>query len=631
MNANLLRRMALVSIGLAIGCGSSKNKWTDHYDRRPLVERQLDSPIEVLDIEVLSDDQVLAVASSGESWAALSQDGGNTWKRVAPMGDVKEIRYRAIASSKGGVFLLTSAGVFRTEDTGNTWVNAFSDAKGMAYDLFGTKESAWVGRRGGAVTAIDTGKKLNDAGVVTSLLELPSKTLLAASFGKGVFRSTDQGSTWKPSVQGLATTNVSTLLLLPKGDVLAATFGGGVARSSDEGVTWTASNQGLDDLEVQALVTVGEGRVFAGAQRGLFQSDDEGHTWKRLAGSLGKDNVNALAANSKGYVFAGTWGNGLYRSKDRGGLWAYVDVRAMPPTVSTLTARPEGPLYVGLQNGDVFKLTPESGRWVSAGKMDNSAVRYLAVDPEGKVFGATRSKLFRFDETKSSWEQFPFVSSGMQIRGLVVGGAGRILVETYEDRVALYVTENLGESWTPVKADCLRVEPSGALIAGPLGTTVAKGCSCVSENGGRDWKAVNMPGRCASLLDVNCGCRLTAGRDLTIGATVTGRSSASLYAVANGALRKRADLEGQPKCVAVLPDGAIAMTIESDVMVIPPHGSKPEKRSERPGCRALVARQNGHLVMLDGSGIHRSVDGGRNWIRIDELKSDAEPGSDEGK
>lgn len=301
---------ALASSLVLAGCGRMPY-WTENRgERRPQAEERVHPSVRVRDVEPLSGDRLLAVA---DDVLSISRDGGKQWSRVAIWTGEEPMKARALARSKSGVHVVTDRGVFRSVDEGETWASV-GEGGGEPYDLFGTSESVWVARRRGAVAGLDVPRRL-EGGVVTAMLELAPPTMLAGSFGKGIFRSTDGGATWAPSTQGLATSEV-TSLALAKNDVLAGTFGGGVFRSSDQGLTWTTSSEGLEDVEVQALASLDGTRVLAGCRLGLFVSSDAGRTWKRHDGPLGKDNVQVLAADAKGRTFAGTWGNGLYRSED---------------------------------------------------------------------------------------------------------------------------------------------------------------------------------------------------------------------------------------------------------------------------------------------------------------------------
>jgi photosystem II stability/assembly factor-like uncharacterized protein len=613
-------------LALALGCSQNSSHDPERFER-PVVEKRLDPSVRILDLEVLPGGRTLAVcASSEEAWVSLSVDGGRTWKRVGPAADDgKKVWARALASSKSGLFLLTNVGVFASHDAGETWKSNVSVSKGTSQDLFGSSGSVLLGGRSGGMKSLGSGGELAEKSVVTALLELPSKTLLSATFGKGVFRSDDQGSSWKESSQGIATPDVTALAALSKGDVLAATFGSGVVRSSNQGSAWSASSEGLDDLEVQSLVATGGGRVLAGGLHGLFVSEDEGRSWKRQEGPLAKDNVNVLATDGAGTVLAGTWGNGLYRSSDRGSSWKFVDVRAAPPSVTAMSLQPDGPMYVGMESGEVFELNPEDGAWTARGKMDGSAVRQLLVAPDGTLYGATGRRLFRYDRAAGRWTNVPFAVPGGEVEGFVVTASGRMVTEAYGDDIAwedrgVYVSTDLGRTWQRTDEDCLRSDRR-MLTVDPTGTTIVHSCSCVSQDGGDTWHELH--------LNKSVQCKVAANGKHTVFVVSNNSSSAAAYTLEPGAVvRRRADVPGDPVCLAVLPDGTLAMSFHHSMMVLPAGKEEFEKRSEdKDFCWRLVGRADGSLVMLAGGGVHRSTDGGRTWKRIDGLKPEAEDGS----
>ena len=614
MRGRIILGVLLASSLVLAGCGR-KPYWTESTgQRRPKAEERVNPSVRVRDVEPLSGDRLLAVA---DAVLSISRDGGKRWSRVAIWTGDEPMRARALARSKNGVHVVTDRGVFRSADEGETWASV-GEGVGETYDLFGTSESVWVARRRGAVAGLDVPRKL-DAGVVTGMLELPSKSILAGSFGKGVFRSTDGGATWTPSLQGLTTTEVTSLAPV-KSDVLVGTYGGGVFRSSDQGATWAISSEGLEDLEVQALASVGETHVLAGCRLGLFISADAGRTWKRQEGPLGRDNVQVLAADAKGRAFAGTWGNGLYRSEDAGKTWSFTDVRAEPPTVTAISSNPKGPMYAGMLSGEVFRFTPEDGGWASHGKMDDSAVRFVVVAPDGKLFGATSRKVFFFEESRRAWKDVPVARPGIDLRGLVVNARGDLLTSTFtmssEDQ-RIRVSSDMGASWAEVPGDLMRGVIPPDLAADPTGNRILQGCKRISEDGGRTWKALDVPSG-----DV---CLVAAGSKRTGLVGSNNSSSAGVDVIGqDGVKRDMGSFDGNPKCVAVMADGAVALAVSSEVRMIAAHGSRPETRStDRPGCKKLVGRDDGSLILLDAAGIHRSSDGGRTWKRVDGLQDAA--------
>jgi len=76
------------------------------------------------------------------------------------------------------------------------------------------------------------------------------------------------------------------------GTIYIATFGAGILKSADSGSTWSAVNNGLTDLTVDALAMDASGpqTVYAGALGGVIKSDDGAVTWRNLPAISGSAN-----------------------------------------------------------------------------------------------------------------------------------------------------------------------------------------------------------------------------------------------------------------------------------------------------------------------------------------------------
>ncbi|MBK9246621.1 MAG: hypothetical protein IPM69_00535 [Ignavibacteria bacterium] len=88
--------------------------------------------------------------------------------------------------------------------------------------------------------------------------------------------------------------------------VLAATAIDGIYKSTDNGTTWTQSNTGLTTKLVWTLASNGQA-IFAGTVSGVFSSTDEGTTWNAFG--LTGNYITALHATPNA-VYAGLQGSG---------------------------------------------------------------------------------------------------------------------------------------------------------------------------------------------------------------------------------------------------------------------------------------------------------------------------------
>lgn len=171
--------------------------------------------------------------------------------------------------------------------------------------------------------------------------------------GPFVYRSTNNGISWRQANMGLLGENVQALLAVyDPGSVrstalIAGTFGAGIFRSADNGDHWYRVGlplAPLDPRHVFSLCSNGT-HLLAGGIQGIYNSTDYGQTWTRVTEPFPTPYVRSLAvapssANSQNNVlFAGTFGySGLYTSTNSGQNWFVANNGLTSNVVWTLVA-----------------------------------------------------------------------------------------------------------------------------------------------------------------------------------------------------------------------------------------------------------------------------------------------------
>lgn len=192
--------------------------------------------------------------------------------------------------------------------------------------LAGTNSGIWRTTDNGTTwTQANTGLTTTDV----RALALSGTTVYAGTFGGGVFRSTD-GTNWTAVNTGL-TNSVVYSLAANSTDVYAGTFGGGVFLLS--GTTWKAVNNGISESSQVYSLAISGNDVLAGGQlvfnapQHIYRSSDKGTTWKATGGSTAATNppflVYSIAIN--GTTLLAATADGLYRSTDNGATWVLSD------------------------------------------------------------------------------------------------------------------------------------------------------------------------------------------------------------------------------------------------------------------------------------------------------------------
>ena len=147
------------------------------------------------------------------------------------------------------------------------------------------------------------------------------------------------------------------------GSIYAATWGFGIYKSTNGGTTWTQINNGLGAfLAVQSLTVTSNGNVFAGtAGGGIFKCTD-GLNWTKI--TSGYEVIWSLASTSSA-IFAGTYGDGLYRSLD-GGM-SFTKTSLNITFVYSISVDLSGKIYVSSLTNGVYVSSDNGTTWSSLG------------------------------------------------------------------------------------------------------------------------------------------------------------------------------------------------------------------------------------------------------------------------
>lgn len=307
------------------------------------------------------------------------------WRMVGPYRGGRSSAVTGVASQRAMFYMgTTGGGVWVSGDYGHSWRN-ISD---------GFIDVASIG----AVDVADSDPNVIYAG--TGSADIRGNT----STGRGVWRSTDAGKTWRfmglPEAGQIGRIEVhphdpDLVYVAALGHPFGKNPERGVYRSKDGGETWEHvlalnDSTGASDLTMDAtnprILYAGMWRgerkpwsmISGGPEGGVYRTRDGGDTWEKLGnglpgGVVGKVGVSASPARS-GRVWAiieAEPDGGVYRSENGGDTWTrtnsenrlrqrawyYTHVQADPQDENTVWALNTS-LYRSVDGGSTFEAVP---------------------------------------------------------------------------------------------------------------------------------------------------------------------------------------------------------------------------------------------------------------------------------
>lgn len=256
-----------------------------------------------------------------------TRDWGAAWELVRAPGLSDLGAAHVIQPIGPRVWLGGAGGLFVSEDFGETWTRrgVLEDVRALVASRYPAADpTLFAGTGKGLYKSTDDGATFEPSvlrGAAVTRLDWPGPGLVVAT-DRGLRVSPDSAGTWHPAPRGLPEGPVHALVLssyFSIDPVLFAAVGDeGVLRSTDGGKTWAPT--ALAVRRVHDLVWLGP-MLYAASEGGLFRSEDAGRSFTRLGEGLGPGAVRALlfplAPDSGAEFFVGT-DDGVFRTLDGG-------------------------------------------------------------------------------------------------------------------------------------------------------------------------------------------------------------------------------------------------------------------------------------------------------------------------
>ena len=359
--------------------------------------------------------------------------------------------------------------------------------------------------------------------------------IYAAGATGGVWKTTNEGTTWEPIFENCPSTSIGDITLAPSDQNIvwigtgeanifrSSNAGAGVFKSIDAGKTW--KQMGLIGTNTIPRIVINPKNpdiVYVAAsghewtdneERGLYKTENGGKTWNKVFYKNEKTGVIDLAMDPSdpNTLYLSTWqrvrekwndprnkndysGSGVYKSTDAGKTWNEIS-KGLPEAkfrgrigIDVSRSNPNV-IYAFVDNYEILRENDDAENVDSYGR------------PKGGVIkGAT---VFRSDDKGNTWKQTSVLNEYMETLSATYGWVfGQIRVDPKNENkiyvmgLGLNVSEDGGKTFKELEGmhgdhHGLWIDPDNTNYL----ANVNDGGLAISYDGGKEWRtfANNMP------------------------------------------------------------------------------------------------------------------------------------------
>jgi photosystem II stability/assembly factor-like uncharacterized protein len=350
-----------------------------------------------------------------------------------------------------------------------------------------------------------------------------SSIVYVATVGSGILKSTDGGTSWSPSDNGVSSPLVTSLVLdphlpttlyasarpacLPVPGIFGACTQvvGGIYKSTDAAASWVLLGAAppANGITVLAIDPVSPSTLYAAPQgfSGISKTTDGGTTWTTLSGFpslvvksfvIDPQRPATLYVGAKSGLDAG----GIYKSNDAGLTWAPM-MSGLPPLITNVEALVMDPsvpatLYAGTNNG--FAQSIDGGQHWTVNQVGPAGALSFAIDPfnPATVFAGTAGGgVQKSIDAGRTWTPTNSAFSPVTVDALAVGVQPSI-VYLGSMRYGIFKSTDQGKSW---QRTALAPESVHRLVTDPTTSMSVYACTSIglykTTDGGEHWQSVN--------------------------------------------------------------------------------------------------------------------------------------------
>lgn len=267
-----------------------------------------------------------------------------------------------------------------------------------------------------------------------------NKVIVSVCGNKGLFTTTDNGTSWKALGSAPAWVDPNSILFdKDNPDVFweIGMHGGGAYKTTDGGATFTALSQGNGDGIGVDFTDPLRKTIVIGAHEAtrVSKSIDGGSTWTDITAGLSGYTSFPIVIDANTYVLSCS-NAGIFRTTNGGSNWTKVS--SYFATWTLLTAS-DGSFYGTTQgNQAIIKSTDQGATWAQKAKpgVNIYSPCYTPIEmPDHSIVTISASSLARSTNGGTSWSSIgdPFPSTGLGLQGIAYNSISQAFFLTYTD------------------------------------------------------------------------------------------------------------------------------------------------------------------------------------------------------
>lgn len=395
--------------------------------------------------DIYATDNVVIVAT--DKGIFYSTDEANTWQ-LSPLQGSGTIT--GFWEFNATLFVGTTLGIYRSAINTIKWEELSLDKDLKSFEVTSLiavdDATLWVGTVYGIFASNDNGKTWNPVHELNFETEMVNFGTLAknskaivASTNKILIRTSDKGTTWQPSMNGLHTITIASSFITNNGNLWARTETGFMFNSNDNGDSWT-ENEVL--RKAISSVIMDNGVTFV-ASNGLFRSTNDGESWEDLFDKgLQHRNTVKMLVNSNDTLIVQTE-RSISRSGNLGETWELLTIDKEHSTKKHTALFAANSLLFAII--EISPTTLQAYKSADNGKNWEkiplpSPTLYTMLGARGFLYCTTDDGIYRSSDNGSNWEK---LSLPLQTKALMEYNS--VLIAGTEDGV--YISNNDGALW----------------------------------------------------------------------------------------------------------------------------------------------------------------------------------------